>query len=77
MVVFETHHTKKYDMGSGVAPQKRIALHTMGQKRCCLIPEVVVFITHHPKNMLWVPGWGPKQAYLSAHLGPEKVFPDT
>ena len=50
MVMFETHHAKKYAMGSGVAPQRHIPLHTTGQKRCFRIPEMVVFATHHAKK---------------------------
>ena len=34
MVMFETHRAKKNAMGSGVAPQIRIPLHTLAQKRC-------------------------------------------
>ena len=37
---------KKNCMGSGVAPQPPIPLHTMGQKRCFWIPRVGVFETH-------------------------------
>ena len=50
MVVFETHHTKKYAIGYGVAPQTRISLHTMGLNRCFWIPKMVVFETHNSKT---------------------------
>ena len=50
MVVFETHHSKKYGLGSGVAPQTRIPLHTMGSKRYFWMPKKVVFETHHAKK---------------------------
>ena len=43
MLVFETHHAKKYDVGYGVAPQTRIPLHIMVQERCFWIPKMVVF----------------------------------
>ena len=50
MVVFETHHAKTYSLGSGVAPQTRIPLHTMGPKRYSWIPKIVVFETHTAKT---------------------------
>ena len=34
-------------MGSEVAPQTRIPLHTTGQKRCFWIHKMAVFETHH------------------------------
>ena len=33
MVVFERHHAKRYGVGSGVAPQTRITVHTVGLER--------------------------------------------
>ena len=38
--------TKKYRLGSGVAPPTRIPLHTMGQQKCFWIPKMVVFEPH-------------------------------
>ena len=62
MVVIETHHANKYDLGSGVAPQTRKPLHTMGQKRCFWIPNMVVFEMHHAKKYAVGSGWRCKQA---------------
>ena len=45
MVVFETHNAKEYAVGSGVAPQTRMPMHTQGP----LIPKMAVFETHHAK----------------------------
>ena len=50
MVVFETHHAKRHGVGSGVAVQTRIPLHTMGQKKRFWIPKTVVFETKHIKK---------------------------
>ena len=47
-----------------MAPQTRIAVHTVGQKRCVWRPKMVVFETHHAKNVGRVQGWRPKHAYL-------------
>ena len=73
-VVFETHHVKKYGLGSGVAPQTRIPLHTLGQKSCFWRPKMVVFETHHAKNMVWVLEWYPKHAYLCTPWARKAVF---
>ena len=50
MVVFQTHHAKRYAVGSGLALQTRIPLHTLAQKRSFWIPKMVVFETNHAKR---------------------------
>ena len=77
MVVPETHHAKKYGMGSGVAPQTPIPLHIMGQKRCFWIPELEVFETQHAKKTRHGFWGGAPNTHTFAHHGPEKVFLDT
>ena len=74
MVVFEAHHVKKYGVGSGVAPQTPLPLHTMGQKSCFWMPKIVVFETHYAKNMVSVL-WGAPQTPLPLHtMGQKRCF---
>ena len=64
-------------MGSGVAPQTHIPLHTTGQERCFWIPKMVVFETNHAKKICYGFWGGAPNTHTSAHLGPEKVLLDT
>ena len=41
---------KRYRLGTRVAPQPPISLHTMGQKRCFWIPEAGVFAMDKAKE---------------------------
>ena len=50
MGVFDMHDAKKNCVGSGVALQTHIPVHTTGQKRCLWIPRVGVFETHNAKK---------------------------
>ena len=71
MVVFKTHHAKKYAVRSGVAPQTRIPLHTMGHKRCFWIPKMVVFKTHNAKKYAVGPEVAP-QTRIPLHTMDQK-----
>ena len=64
-----------YQVGSGVAPQPPIPLHTMGQKRCFWIPGVGVFAIHNARNTVGILGWRTNHPY---HCTPwaAKVFLD-
>ena len=50
MVVVETHHAEKIDVGYAVARQTRVPLHTMGQQTYFWIPKTVVFEPHRAKK---------------------------
>ena len=43
MGLFEIDNAKIYFLGSGVVPQTRISLHTMGRKTCFWIPGMGAF----------------------------------
>ena len=47
---FELHNAKKNAVGSGVALQTPIQLHTTSQKRCFWIPRMGVFELHNAKQ---------------------------
>ena len=49
---FELHNAKKNCLGSGVALQTRIPLHTMGQERCFWIPGMGVFEMDDAKKIV-------------------------
>ena len=78
MVRFKHHHFRYPNTPFRAHAVQRYAClgrhprtHTMGYLGCRCLKCTM------PKNIVWVMGWPPKHAYLSAHLGPEKVFPDT
>ena len=73
MGVFETHHAKKYVMGSRVAPQTPIPLHTTGQKRCFWIPKMVVFETHHARKNGVGSGVAPQTCIPLHTMGQKKI----
>ena len=47
MGVFEMHNAKKYAVGSGVALQTHLPLHTTSQKLCFWIPRMGGFEMHN------------------------------
>ena len=57
-----------------MAPQTRVPVHTVGQKRWFSIPIMVVFETHHARKHGVGSGMAP-QTRLPLHImGPKKCF---
>ena len=73
----EMDNAKKYRVGSGVAPKERIPLHTMVQKKCFWIPEMVVFETHHTKKYGLDSGVAPQTRIPLHTMGQKSWFFDT
>ena len=74
MCLFELHNARKYHVGSGVAPQPPISLHTLGQKRCFWIPRMGVFELHNARKYHVGSGVAP-QPPMSLHtLGQKNCF---
>ena len=67
-------NAKKYCLGSGVAPQARIPLHTMGQKGCFWIPGIGVLEMGVTKIAVWGQGWRPKHPYRCTPWARKGVF---
>ena len=74
MVVFETHHAKKYAMGSGLTPQTPIPLHSTGQDRSFWIPKMVVVETHHAKKYAVGSGVTPQRPIALHSRGHRSCF---
>ena len=73
-MLFETHRAKKCGVGSGVAPQTHIPLHTMGQKKCFWMPEMVVFETHEAKQYGVGSGVAPQTRIPLHTVGQKRCF---
>ena len=72
--LFPFRRTSSQRTLSRVAPQTRIPLHTLGQKRCFWIPKMVVFETHHATKYALGSGVAP-QTRISLHtMGQKKCF---
>ena len=77
MGMFETHHAKTIHVGSGVALQTPIPVHTTGHKKVHCIPGMGAFETHSAKKYRVGSGVA-LQTPIPVHTtGAQKVFLDT
>ena len=58
----------------GVAPQTRIPLHTLDQKRCFWIPKMVVFEMHYAKKYAMGSGVAPQPCIPLHTMGQMRCF---
>ena len=77
MGVFEMDNAKKHCLGSGVAPQTTMYLHSIGQKPCFWIPKMGVFEMDNAKKHCLGSGVAPQTPIPLHTMGQTTCFFDT